>query len=716
MHYDRRRQCSRQLFPQTHSSLRLPRISPPPRWTNMKPAEKHFRCTICQRGFTRIDHLKRHHLRHSGQKPYSCVFCNESFARCDNLRDHYADCAQRGDRQIPETGQRGRRRHACQSCTAMKLRCDGNTPCESCVKRGFMCTNANGSGPNGSFEDGSSPPKPQMPPICRQPSDRGSIKFLLNGGTDTFTEGFRLPPRSDRGRDMVYHDESALEEASTNGEIYPYSVPGDRPDFSPGFVGSDPANLQFFQDTFLDFFNGPFGEAQKSGENSYTGQVAYPAAIAPRQDSNLALPADQAMFETERPFAMAMVQSILARAWTVPLDPKAQEEISANLSFLLTTARIHKFTSLYFKYWQPSCAMIHIPTFDPETVALPLLAAVTFFGAMYSSDQREAYVSKRLLDFAELFIFSSHIYSPESEVASTFSGTRSTEDEANDWIKFQNFQAGFVITIVQYWAGSLTSKNRAMENRFSEIVKVARRLNLVKARHSPNEEQFEEHLWIQTECRIRTLSIISLLDCAFFFYQNYPCRFTYAEIECELPCEEALFRSPHPFTDPKFRFTRDITVYGAFQHMFESPTADSDQESPSSRKIDLTVLDMFIVIHVLFAFINTHMTLVGLLKRQALVIQASQAEGNWDKSMIPEDSILGSIRTALNRWRDYWVALSNKVPSDEWASMGFYKNGYNFWLVSQLLITKKDAVDVIMQMEVHCEDKLEKLKVLLQDE
>lgn len=30
----------------------------------MKPAsEKHFRCTICQRGFTRIDHLKRHHLR-----------------------------------------------------------------------------------------------------------------------------------------------------------------------------------------------------------------------------------------------------------------------------------------------------------------------------------------------------------------------------------------------------------------------------------------------------------------------------------------------------------------------------------------------------------------------------------------------------------------------------------------------------------------------------
>lgn len=313
-----------------------------------------------------------------------------------------------------------------------------------------------------------------MPPIYRQPSDRGSIKFLLNGGTDSFTEGFRLPPRNDRERGMAYHNQTALEEANTNGEIYPpFDMQGDRADFSPDFMESDPANLQFFQDTFLDFFNGPFGDGQKSVESPFAGQVAYPAGFAPGQDGNLALPAEQGIFEPERPFAMALIQSILARAWTVPLDPKAQEEISTNLSFLLTTTRIRKFVSLYFKYWQPSCAMIHIPTFDLETIALPLLAAVTFFGAMYSADQREAYVAKRLLDFAELFIFSSHIYSPETEVASIFTGIRSAEDEATDWMKFQNFQAGFIITVVQYWAGSRSSKNRAMENRFSEVVKVS---------------------------------------------------------------------------------------------------------------------------------------------------------------------------------------------------------------------------------------------------
>ncbi|KAJ5698973.1 hypothetical protein N7462_000978 [Penicillium macrosclerotiorum] len=435
----------------------------------MKPTDKHFRCTVCQRGFTRIDHLKRHHLRHSGQKPYSCVFCNEAFARCDNLRDHYGDCAQRGDRQIPETGQRGRRRHACQSCTSMKLRCDGQTPCESCVKRNLTCTNARESVLKDSdFNDSGNSVSPKT--IYDPPSDRGSIKFLLNGGTDSFTEAFRLPPRSDRARGMVFHSQNGLEDAAEGA--FAYNGPGNRPEFAPPFAEPDPAALQFFQDTFLDFFSGPFGD-QKPLEDPYTGQMVYSTPIASGQSPSLSLQPEQPLFEPERPFAMALIQSILARAWTVPLDAKAQDEISTNLNYLLTTARIRKFVYLYFKYWQPSCAMVHIPSFDMETASLPLLAAITFFGAMYSSDQREAYVAKRLLDFAELFIFSSDVYSPETEVASTFSGNQTPDDDASDWARFQNFQAGFIMTIVQYWAGSRPSRNRAMENRFSEVVKAS---------------------------------------------------------------------------------------------------------------------------------------------------------------------------------------------------------------------------------------------------
>lgn len=170
---------------------------------------------------------------------------------------------------------------------------------------------------------------------------------------------------------------------------------------------------------------------------------------------------------------MALVQSILARAWTVPLDSKGQEEISANLNFLLTTARIRKFAALYFKFWQPSCPMIHLPSFDPETVSSPLLAAVVFMGAMYSTDQREVFVAKRVLDFAEMFIYSSQVYSAESEIASIFLGNRNTVDEGDDWVKFQNFLAGFIMVAAQYWAGNQTARARAMENRFGEVVKVS---------------------------------------------------------------------------------------------------------------------------------------------------------------------------------------------------------------------------------------------------
>ncbi|OQE06463.1 hypothetical protein PENVUL_c018G02310 [Penicillium vulpinum] len=691
----------------------------------MKPTDKHFRCNICQRGFTRIDHLKRHHLRHSGQKPYSCVFCNDSFARCDNLRDHYTHCSKRGDREIPETGQRGRRRHACQSCTAMKLRCDGRSPCGSCQKRNLICNSERTAGPSQLVIEEDTPSLESTrvqwkastthaiisvrPEVSEEPSsDRGSIKFLLNGGTDSFTENFGLPPCSDRdrGRNLNYQNTNGFEELQGTG--FPYNINAGQPEYASDFIDSDDVAPQFFQDTFLDFLHGPFGDGQKPAENPYhTDELGYESVI-PTGQHPTTLPEDSPIFEPERPFAIALIHSILRQAWNVPVDSKAHEEISANLNFLLTTTRIRKYIMLYFKHWQPSCAMLPI-SFDPEMVPLPLLAAVIFMGAMYSCDQREVHVAKRLLDFAELFIFSNDVFSAETEISAIFSGGGRCYNEKNsDWDWFQNFQAGLIITVAQYWGGHRLSRNRAMENRFSEVVKVARRIELVKARHLP-DDQVLEHLWIQKECRIRTIAVISLLDCAFFFYQNYPCRLTHTEMECELPCEELLFFSEHPFTEPTFRFSRGLTLSEAFENLFD--------EAPESSPMDLTALDMFILIHILFSFINTHMKLLGSFIRIGKFKNSRQSAGVDTKdTTIAQDSILIAIRTALSRWRDYWIALRNQVTSDEWASMGFYKNGYKFWLVSQLLITRKNAVDVVMQMEVHCEDKLEKLKVLLLDD
>jgi hypothetical protein len=303
-----------------------------------------------------------------------------------------------------------------------------------------------------------------------QSSDRGSIQFLLNGGTDSFTEKFHLPPRGDRTRGMVYHTQTELEEATS--PIIPYTLNGNPPEYTPAFIEAEPEDLSFFQGDFMAFINGPFADSQKSFQDPFAGGLAQQPILPPGQDPNLAVIGDQSFYEPESAFATVLIQSILARSWTINLDAKAQQEISTNLHFLLTTARIRKCIGLYFRYWQPNCPIIHVPSFDPDQVPTPLLASIVFMGAMYSNDDRETFIARKMLDLAELYVFSTEIFAGENEVGRVFLGRPMTDAEKKDWAHFQYFQAAYIMMVAQYWAGSKASRNRAMEIRFSEIIRV----------------------------------------------------------------------------------------------------------------------------------------------------------------------------------------------------------------------------------------------------
>lgn len=371
----------------------------------------------------------------------------------------------------------------------MKLRCDGQSPCSSCVKRNLTCNNT------GKHKN----PRLELPPCTTvnheqraasvatdlhtaaessllkneelESSDRGSISFLLNGGTDSFTERFRLPPRSDRARGTLYHTQKELEEATSPANTY--TLDASTPNLNPGFF-SEFDDLSTFDESFMSFMTGPFAESQKSMVDPYSGTFAAHALLQlPNQDLKVGLADDSPFYETESAFSSALIQAILAKTWTVNLDAKAQQEISSNLHFLLTTRRIHKFVSLYFLYWHIHCQLLHPPSFNIEQVTMPLLAAVVFMGAMYSNEEREAYVARRMIDFAELYVFSTDVFSSEHEVSCTFVGRSTTELERKDWANFQNLQAGYVMVVTQYWAGSKTARNRAMEARFNEVVLVS---------------------------------------------------------------------------------------------------------------------------------------------------------------------------------------------------------------------------------------------------
>jgi hypothetical protein len=80
-------------------------------------------------------------------------------------------------------------------------------------------------------------------------------------------------------------------------------------------------------------------------------------------------------------------------------------------------------------------------------------------------------------------------------------------------------------------------------------------------------------------------------------------------------------------------------------------------------------------------------------------------------------SPLAAIASALDLWHQLWIGLQAEVAAQEWKMMGFYKNGYNYWLVAQLLVEKeKKSVDIIAKMEDLCLDRLERLNLLLLDD
>lgn len=98
-----------------------------------------------------------------------------------------------------------------------------------------------------------------------------------------------------------------------------------------------------------------------------------------------------------------------------------------------------------------------------------------------------------------------------------------------------------------------------------------------------------------------TMSIILLLDCAFSFFQNYPCRLSHLEVECDFPCAESLFALEHPYSDRNFQASRGVTILEAFHNLFEEDPKDTMPSTPDSSAsgsmASLTVLDMFILIH-----------------------------------------------------------------------------------------------------------------------
>jgi hypothetical protein len=91
---------------------------------------------------------------------------------------------------------------------------------------------------------------------------------------------------------------------------------------------------------------------------------------------------------------------------------------------------------------------------------------------------------------------------------------------------------------------------------------------------------------------------MTLLDCAFSFFSNFPCRLTITEMKFDLPCEDLLFASNNPFSEPTFKASRRLTTYEAYKSLFlQDKTSPPTSQSKKANPLGLNPMDMFILIH-----------------------------------------------------------------------------------------------------------------------
>lgn len=308
--------------------------------------------------------------------------------------------------------------------------------------------------------------------------DRVSIRALLNGGVDTFTETFNLPPSDDRLRSLEFHQRKDEQEEQSSSTINsPPTKPTEPVDYLSVF--ESPLALD---DQYLDFWAGPFGLIPSPSYSSSDTHIdLYNTSMLTVDGQSDRTPLDPSPSHSDQAnFASSLNLAIYNKLWCLALEPRSRQELTTYANYLLTTEKITKFISLYFRNWHLNCPILHKPTFDPAEVPLSLLVSVVFIGAIYSKNQSERHAAQKLVDVAELVVFDSEVFSLEIEASHVIQrqSVSYVGPGDYDWGPFQELQAGFLMVVAQYWAGARIAKGRAMESRFSDVIKVGLRCSV----------------------------------------------------------------------------------------------------------------------------------------------------------------------------------------------------------------------------------------------
>ncbi|KAK9477802.1 hypothetical protein V1514DRAFT_320759 [Lipomyces japonicus] len=675
-----------------------------------------FQCSECNASYSRISHLKRHEVKHTGEKSFPCEFCESRFYRADIARRHSKNCTARGSQQISEQHKRGKKRKSCDACARAKVACDSELPCETCAVNGHECTYFRLQ------EDFLKRLHGQQ--FCLQQQQQQQEQEEQPQQDETATsmalDQYMSDNSSEARRDCVsipFLLNFVQSSTRTMPSIYGYANPSLR-FFMPASMTGDGQFSHFTQPDSFELVNpavsqdlwhaksNPFvfdsilNDSNGSDDwNSYYSFDFMTAMPAIAGGGNNWVTINYAM-DNSRPGLESRANDIVTCVCRSVGDAEMTATIRQLINGLFTAQNVELFVSQYFGQWHAHCAILHQPTFDLRRVPTPLLATCCMLGALFS-DQQHASMATELLDVVEEYVFTT------PEFLRLIGKNYDERDDCDD--DMSTLQAAFLISLVQGVSGALPAQRRIRKRRYIDIVTAARALRLPKLVNKMtttttddnddddddegNKKKHDFLSWpefIKNECRVRLMCFIFIIDCELAIFHNVPPRLAVSEMVGGMPCAEDKFAAPTAaqwnalnWTKPRrpkrrrrrwqqwqslsvASFVMRLLDDGKEEEDNEDEHDDDDEDGDGDDYDRLSTLDLFAGIHALHSVIFT-------------------ARTNFLGT-----SMVHSLDRALNRWITIWnshpggdTTMSNDMDGSA------CRHAAEFWWLAKRMVDKE---------------------------
>lgn len=453
-------------------------------------------------------------------EPFVVVLTRNS----DVLRRHYNRCPLRGSKAIPSQLPRGRQKRACDRCARLKLACDADPPCETCLSQGAICTGSRIDDQvntvRNRVESHTNVNLPTTPDVVESPirevraspRERVSLSFLLNyahPNNRSLASAFGVAAARDVDSSDSHHDGGPSCELAQDI-------------FSPEAFAPYSPNMVF------QFFLGEFDIALSPLSHSLTDWQTELGHISVRPPDPLLSPLQGATNN--------LVDELthFSSSWSQrPQGDLSHESLVAGFS-LFTADKIRDFVDDYFLRWNHHSPIIHAASFDIATAHTPLLLAVCLTSALLTPDSEDASAARSILDLAEEYVFEHRGFKVLLD-ASSVTETCSVRES------LPAAQAAFSIAQIQLRQGSRSKQESIRDHRFDQLVAAVKRVGLHVGPGDfsvppSSQKEFDWKTFGTMQAGTRLMFGIYNLDVSFSTFYGKPPRIFAEEMQLHLPC------------------------------------------------------------------------------------------------------------------------------------------------------------------------------------